>query len=278
MGLMAGLEFNYTLWITGIMMVIIVPTLVLTVVFPIFYHHSRNNRHEPDWHYSLPIEIGAWGVPLAIVAVLGWLTVHGIYRIDPWNPPVLADAPGSANPITVEVIATDWQWVFVYPDQKIVTIDDLVVPAGQRVNLKLTATSNMNGFYVPQVAPMVDAMPAMETKDAFEIDQPAQFTGFSTDFSGAGFSWMHFTTRILAPADFATWVKTVQTTGKPLDYNAFTQTIAQPQVNYGATPSYFSAPQAAGIFGMVIMDAMNGKTYPVSSALNKSVASTEAAK
>ena len=89
---------------------------------------------------------------------------------------------------------------------------------------------------------------------------------------------MHFTTRILAPADFATWVKTVQTTGKPLDYNAFTQTIAQPQVNYGATPSYFSAPQAAGIFGMVIMDAMNGKTYPVSSALNKSVASTEAAK
>jgi cytochrome o ubiquinol oxidase subunit 2 len=278
-GLIAGLELHYTLLITGIMMIIIVPTLLMAVLFPILFHHSRNAKYDPHWHFSAPIEIAAWGVPLVIVAVLGWLSVKSIHDVDPWNPPILATAPGASTaPLTVEVIATDWQWVFVYPDLKIVTIDDLVVPAGTRVNLKLTATSNMNGFYIPQVAPMVDAMPAMETKDAFEIDQTASFTGFSTDFSGAGFSWDQFATHVVAPADFANWVKTVQASTKTLDYAGFTQTIAQPQVNYGATPSYFSAPNAAGIFGAVIMDAENGKTYPVSTALTKSVADSEAAK
>ena len=60
-----------------------------------------------------------------------------------------------------------------------------------------------------------------------------------------------------------------------LTYDVFTQKIAQPQVNYGATPSYFTAPNAAGIFGKVVMDAMNGKTYPVPDSLTKSVASNE---
>lgn len=275
-GLMAGLEFHYTLWITGIMLLIIVPTLLMTIIFPLRYHHSRNAKYTPDWHFSATIEILAWAIPLAMVVVLAYMSVSAIYRIDPWNPPQLANAPGASQPpVKVEVIATDWQWVFVYPDENIATIDDLVVPAGRRVQLTMTATDVMNGFYIPQVAPMVDAMPAMISKDAFEIDHPAQFTGFSTDFSGAGFSWMQFKTRILAQADFDNWVKGVQASQNQLTYDVFTQKIAQPQVNYGATPSYFSAPNAAGIFGKVVMDAMNGKTYPVPDSLTKSVASNE---
>ena len=165
--------------------------------------------------------------------------------------------------------------MFVYPDENIATIDDLVVPAGRRVELTMTATEAMNGFYIPQVTPMVDAMPAMISKNGFEIDQPAEFTGFSTDFSGAGFSWMKFQARIVPQADYDAWVKSVQASPNQLTYAVFTQKIAQPQVNYGATPSYFSAPNAGGIFGKVVMDAMMGKTYPVPDSLTKSVASNE---
>jgi cytochrome o ubiquinol oxidase subunit 2 len=165
--------------------------------------------------------------------------------------------------------------VFVYPEQNIATIDDLVVPVGRHVQLTMTATSAMNGFYIPQVAPMVDAMPAMVSKDAFEIDHPAEFTGFSTDFSGAGFSWMVFKTRVIPQADFDNWVKTVQASPDQLTYESFTQKIAPPQVNYGAKPSYFSTPDAGSLFGKVVMDAMMGKTYPVPDSLTKSIASTE---
>ena len=274
-GVMGGLEFHYTLWITGIMLLIIVPTLLMTIIFPLRYHHSRNAKYTPDWHFSAPIEILAWVIPLGMVVVLAYMSVSAIYRIDPWTAPALASAPGAAQPpINVQVITTDWQWVFIYPDQKIATIDDLVVPEGRRINLTMTSTDVMNGFYIPQVAPMVDVMPAMISKDAFEIDHPAEFTGFSTDFSGAGFSWMQFKTRIVAQSDFDAWVKSVQANPDQLTYGVFTQKIAPAQVNYGATPSYFSVADT-GIFGKVVMDAMNGKTYPVPDSLTKSVASNE---
>ncbi len=269
-GPMARAELHYMLALVGVMLIIIVPTLVMTIVFPLRYHHSRNAKYTPNWHFSLSIELLAWGIPLAIVGALCFLTVKGVYALDPWHPGVLANAGNDEPAINVEVIATDWQWVFVYPDEKIATIDDLVVPAGRRVNLIMTATSNMNGFYIPQVAPMVDAMPAMQTKDAFIIDQPGTFTGFSTDFSGAGFSWMQFSTRAVSDADYASWVKNVQATGTPLDYAAFDQKIAPAQVNYGAKSSYYSLTDT-GLYGKVIMAAMMGKAYPVPDSLTRSV-------
>lgn len=270
-GPMAAAELHYMLVLVGVMLIVIVPTLLMTIIFPLRYHHSRNAKYTPDWSFSLTIELLAWGIPLAIVAVLCYFTVAGVYALDPWNPGALASNPASAEPaINVEVIATDWQWVFVYPKEKIATIDDLVVPAGRRVNLVMTATSNMNGFYIPQVAPMVDAMPAMQTKDAFIIDKPGTFIGFSTDFSGAGFSWMQFSTRAVSEADYAAWVKNVQTTGAALDYAAFDQKIAQPQVNYGAKPSYFTLADA-GLYGKVIMAAQMGKLYPVPDSFTKDV-------
>jgi cytochrome o ubiquinol oxidase subunit 2 len=269
-GPMARAELHYMLALVGVMLIVIVPTLVMTIVFPLRYHHSRNAKYTPDWSFSLTIEVLAWGIPLAIVAVLCYFTIAGVYALDPWGPGALANAGDGEAPITVEVIATDWQWVFVYPNEKIATIDDLVVPAGRRVNLIMTATSNMNGFYIPQVAPMVDAMPAMQTKDAFIIDQPGTFTGFSTDFSGAGFSWMQFSTRAVSDADYAAWVKTVQTTGSALDYATFDQKIAQPQVNYGAKPSYYTLADA-GLYGKVIMAAQMGKLYPVPDSFTATV-------
>lgn len=270
-GPMARAELHYTLALIGVMLIVIVPTLVMTIVFPLRYHHSRNAKYTPDWNFSLSIELLAWGIPFAIVVALCFLTVKGVYALDPWGPGALANAGDGEPPINVEVIATDWQWVFVYPNEKIATIDDLVVPAGRRVNLIMTSTSNMNGFYIPQVAPMVDAMPAMQTKDAFIIDKPGIFTGFSTDFSGAGFSWMQFSTRSVSDADYAAWVKNVQSTGTALDYATFDKTIAQPQVNYGAKPSYYTLTDT-GLYGKVIMAAMMGKVYPVPDSLTQSVA------
>lgn len=275
-GPMARAEYHYTLALVGVMLIIIVPTLVMTILFPLRYHHSRKAKYTPDWSFSLVIEILAWGVPLGIVFVLCFLTVRGVYALDPWGPGTLnAVAATDGEPaLDVQVIATDWQWVFIYPEQKIASIDELVVPAGRRVNLVMTATSNMDGFYIPAVAPMVDAMPAMQTKDAFVIDRPGQFTGFSTDFSGAGFSWMQFATRAVSDADYASWVKTVQASGAPLDYAVFDTKIAQPQVNYGAKPSYYTLNDAK-LFGEVMAAAMMGKVYPVPDALTASVNSTE---
>ncbi len=274
-GLVARAEMHYTLILVITMLIIIVPTLLMTIIFPLRYHHSRNAKYTPDWHFSLSIELLAWGVPLAIVAFLCYLTIKGVYAVNPWAPGILANAPGASQPpINVQVIATDWQWVFIYPDQGVATIDDLVVPAGRIIHLQMTSTSNMNGFYIPQVVPMVDAMPAMESKDAFELNHPATYTGFSTDFSGAGFSWMQFSTRVVPQAAFDGWVQSLQSSPSQLTYAAF-QKIAQPTVNVGAKPAYFSAPDK-NLFNEVITAAMQGVVYPVPDSFTKRVSDNSA--
>jgi cytochrome o ubiquinol oxidase subunit 2 len=63
----------------------------------------------------------------------------------------------------------------------------------------------------------------------------------------------------------------VQSTGTALDYATFDKTIAQPQVNYGAKPSYYTLTDT-GLYGKVIMAAMMGKVYPVPDSLTQSVA------
>jgi cytochrome o ubiquinol oxidase subunit 2 len=269
-GRVAEAEYHYTLLLVGVMMIIILPTFLLMVIFPLRYRKSRNATYAPNWSHSTIIEILAWGVPVAITAVLIHYSFVGVYAVNPYSPDALDGSPGSAlPPIKVDVVTTDWQWFFIYPDQHIATIDDLVVPAGRRVVLR----SVMNGFYIPRVAPMIDAMPGMRTEDSFEVDQPGTFEGFSTDFSGAGFSWMQFSTRVVSQADFDAWAKTVQANPNTLPYATFTQ-LAHPTVNFGAKPAYFSAPDPE-LFDKVVRDAMNGVAYPVPDSLTESVSSNE---
>ncbi len=273
-GPVADAEYRYTLILVGVMMLIILPTLALTIIFPLRYRKARKAAYAPDWSHSLGIEIAAWGVPFLITAVLIYYSFNGIYAVNPYNPKILDSAASTATaPLKVDVISTDWQWLFIYPDQHIATIDDLVVPAGRRVDLRLTSTSVMNAFYIPQVAAMMDAMPAMYTKDAFLVNKPGTFTGFSGEFSGAGFSWMHFATRVVPTADFENWVNQVQASPKQLDYTAF-QKLAQPTVNIGAKPSYFSHV-APGLFDKVVQAAMHGVVYNVPDSLTKGVADDE---
>jgi cytochrome o ubiquinol oxidase subunit 2 len=273
-GRVAKAEYHYTVVLVAVMMIIILPTFFLTVIFPLRYRKSRNATYTPNWSHSTVIEVLAWGIPFAITAVLIHYSFAGVYAVNPYDPTALDKSPGSAlPPIKVDVVSTDWQWFFVYPEGHIATIDDLVVPAGRRIEFRLTSTSVMNGFYIPSVMPMMDAMPGMRTIDTFEVDYPGTFKGFSTDFSGAGFSWMQFAVRVLPQADYDAWVKSVQADPNTLSYATFTK-LAHPTVNVGAKPSYFSSPDPE-LFNKVVSDAMNGVVYPVSDALTKSVSSNE---
>ncbi|OYV41384.1 MAG: hypothetical protein B7Z81_01000 [Acidocella sp. 20-61-6] len=271
-GAIAHTELLYTIIDVGVMLIIILPVAVMIGVFSWRYHHSRNATHTPDWSHSLTLEFLVWGVPLIMVAALGYFSFKSIFMVNPYGPTVLES--NAAAPLDVDVITTDWQWIFVYPAQHIATIDELEVPAGRNVQLRLTSTSVMNGFYIPQLAPMIDVMPGMRTKDAFESDQTGNFEGFSTDFSGAGFSWMRFATKIVAPADFDKWISTVQASPTQLSYAAF-QKLAQPTVNVSAKPAYFSNVDPK-LFEKVYDAANAGVVYPVPAALTKSIADVSA--
>ncbi len=196
---------------TLLMLLIIVPVIVLTLLFAWRYRASNTQaRYEPEWDHSTSLELVIWGAPLLIIIALGLLTWIGTHTLDPYHPLRRQDAQrpfqSPFDPLEVDVVALDWKWLFIYPEQGIATVNELAAPVDRPIRFRITASSVMNAFYVPALAGMIYAMPSMETRLNAIINQPGDYQGLSANYSGAGFSDMHFVFRGLSDGDFVQWV------------------------------------------------------------------------
>jgi cytochrome o ubiquinol oxidase subunit 2 len=206
---------------TMLMLLIIVPVIVLTIVFA--WHYRKNNTeatYEPDWDHSTQLELVIWGAPLLIIIALGLLTWITTHTLDPYRPLARLDAkhpiPAGTKPINVEVVALDWKWLFIYPDLGIATVNELAAPVDVPIHFKITASTVMNSFYIPALAGQIYAMPGMQTSLNAVINKPGVFEGFSANYSGAGFSDMHFKFHGMTAANFDQWVQANKVAGTTL--------------------------------------------------------------
>jgi cytochrome o ubiquinol oxidase subunit 2 len=217
---------------TWLMLIIIIPVMALTVIFAWRYrHNNREARYEPDWHHSMRLELVIWSLPLLIIICLGALTWLGSHLLDPYRP-LDRLAPGKEIPedtrvLQVEVVALDWKWLFIYPQYGVATVNELAVPVNQPLSLRITASSVMNAFYVPHLAGMIYAMPGMETRLHGVLNAPGESEGFSTNYSGAGFSGMKFKVRSVDDAEFQRWVSMARASQQSLTRDAYLQ-LAKP--------------------------------------------------
>jgi cytochrome o ubiquinol oxidase subunit 2 len=198
-----------------LMLLIIVPVMLLIIYFARKYRASNTEApYEPDWDHSTKLELVIWGAPLLIVIVLGLVTWIYTHKLDPYRPLDRLDEnrpiPASAKPLVVQAVAMDWKWLFIYPEQGIATVNELVVPVDVPVRFKISATSVMNAFYVPELAGMVYAMPGMEITLNAVQNRPVTSFGISANYSGAGYSDMKFGYRGVPQGDFDAWVASVK--------------------------------------------------------------------
>src|SRR5216684_546499 len=159
---------------TAIMLAVVIPVIVLTLVFA-WWFRARNShaRYQPDWEYSGRIEMIVWSIPALIVLFLGGIAWTGSHDLDP--PAPLA---GSTAPLDIEVISLDWRWLFIYPHEGIASLNRLVVPARVPLRFRLTSTTVMNSFFVPQLGSQIYTMPNMVTRLNLEADLPGTLGGF----------------------------------------------------------------------------------------------------
>jgi cytochrome o ubiquinol oxidase subunit 2 len=211
---------------TLLMLIIIIPVILLTFLFA--WRYRQNNKtatYEPDWNHSTQLELVIWGAPLLIIIALGLVTWISTHTLDPYRPLQRLDAarpvPADIKPLTVQVVALDWKWLFIYPELGIATVNELAAPVDVPVTFKITASSVMNSFYVPALAGQIYAMPGMETSMHAVLNQPGSFDGFSANYSGAGFSDMRFKMHGMSQADFARWVQSAKAGGGSLDRAAY---------------------------------------------------------
>jgi cytochrome o ubiquinol oxidase subunit 2 len=138
--------------------------------------------------------------------------------------------PYNPDPIEVDVVALDWKWLFIYPKLGIATVNEIAAPVDREIEFHITSNSVMNSFYIPALAGQIYAMPGMETKLHAVINAAGDYRGISANYSGAGFSGMHFTFHGQSQADFDKWVADAKTAGKTLDRATYLQ-LERPSEN-----------------------------------------------
>jgi cytochrome o ubiquinol oxidase subunit 2 len=221
---------------TGLMLLIIVPVMVLIVVFAVRYRKDKGGgTYDPEFDHSTSLELVIWSAPLLIIVALGALTWSSTHLLDPFRPldqkrTALEAAAPKEQPLRVQVIALDWKWLFIYPDQGIATVNDLVLPVGRQVRFDITSTNMMNTFYAPTMAGMIYAMPGMQSTLHAVLDRPVDSTGYSGNYSGRGFSDMRFRIRGVSDQQFGAWVNQARASGQTLDAARYLQ-LARPSEN-----------------------------------------------
>jgi cytochrome o ubiquinol oxidase subunit 2 len=197
----------------AIMLAIVVPTITATFAFAWWFRASNTRaRYLPDFAYSGRLELIVWAIPLLVIILLGGVAWIGAHQLDPAEP-LAPDTP----PLEVQGVSLDWKWLFIYPEQRVASVNQLVVPAGVPIHFSLTSASVMNAFFIPQLGSMIYTMNGMTTRLNLQADEPGTFRGLSSHYSGDGFADMHFEVRAVPADQFAGWVDATRTTGQPLD-------------------------------------------------------------
>lgn len=243
----------------GIMLVIVVPTIAGLLAIGWWFRASNTRaRYQPSFVYSGRLEIIVWAIPILVIMFLGGLTWIGAHELDPYQP-IASDS--KAPPLTVQVVSLDWKWLFIYPQQRVATVNELVIPERTPVHFFLTSATVMNQFFVPQLGSMIATMNGMQTQLYLQADHPGNYYGLSAQYSGDGFSGMHFNVHAVSQADFEHWVAATQHSGSPvLDRNGYFDLLREscdvkPFTYSSADPTLFTAvvkrdlPPGGGPYG-----------------------------
>lgn len=171
---------NLILISTGLMLLIIVPVIILTLLFAWRYRASNQAaRYDPEWNHSTVLELLIWAAPLLIIIALGALTWVSTHQLDPYRPLARLsegrEVPPDTKPLVVEVVALDWKWLFVYPEQGVAAVNEMAAPVDRPIQFRITSSSVMNSFFIPALAGQIYAMPGMQTTLHAVINHPGEY-------------------------------------------------------------------------------------------------------
>jgi cytochrome o ubiquinol oxidase subunit II len=237
-GIIAFQEKNLLITALSIMLIIIVPVFIFMIFVARRYRESNiKAAYAPDWDHNTALQLWLWAFPIIIICalcVLNWVTAH---QLDPHDA-IASDK----KPLTIEVIALRWKWLFIYPDQGIATVNYIAVPNDTPITFMLTGSDTpMNSFWVPQLGGQIYAMSGMVTQTHLMATSYGIFQGRNAEINGAGYSDMTFSVKSVEQNDFNNWVNTIKQSSHPLNTETFNE-LARPSQDNPVT--YYSSTQS----------------------------------
>ena len=235
---------------------IVIPVFFLLFFFAWKYRDKgtkEHRHHNPHWdHTSASFELLWWLAPAMIIAILSVVCWNSSHALDPYEPIVSANPP-----LTIEVVALDWKWLFIYPDQHIATVNMVEFPAQTPIHFVMTADAPMNSFWIPSLGGQIMVMPGMTTQLNLLANTAGIYNGFSGNISGKGFAGMTFTAHAVSQQEFDSWVSTIQYGNTVLDESSYNTLMAPSMYNKVELFSHVDS----GLYPAII-SSYNGTTTP----------------
>lgn len=244
-GIIAEKQRELMVIATLLMLLIVIPVFILT--FTIAWKYRAGNskaQYSPEWDHNKKFEAIWWGFPLLIIVVLSVIIYKSSHDLDPYKP---INSP--LAPVTIQVVALEWKWLFIYPDHDIATVNYLRVPTNRPINFEITSDAPMNSFWIPQLGGQMYAMAGMKTKLHLMANEEGEYNGSSANLSGEGFAGMRFVAEATTEQDFKAWISNMRTGDTKLSIENYSKLAKQSSNN----PRSYYADTDEKLYDTIIM-------------------------
>lgn len=206
-GDIAAKEKDLLLFTLVLSIFVVVPVFTMLGVFAWKYRAGNTkSQYTPDVDGNKGLELLWWGIPIFIIGILSIVTWNTTHQLDPHKQLV-----SDVAPLKVQVVALQWKWLFLYPEQQVASLNQLKIPAGTPVNFELTADAPMSAFWIPSLGSQVYAMTGMSSKLSLIADKPGTYRGVNTSINGEGYADMTFDAIALENrSTFNQWTKAIE--------------------------------------------------------------------
>lgn len=191
--------FRTTVWYATVVFILVEGGLL----WAIYKFRGKPDDAEPKQvHGSTTVEIIWTIIPALVLAVVAVPTVKTIFD----TAKVPTASPDGSQPLKVEVIGHQWWWEFRYPELGITTANQLHVPIGRTVDLRMKTVDVLHSFWIPQFAGKRDVFPNRETRLWFTAKATGEYPGACAEFCGMQHGRMDFYVMVNTPEEFSAWV------------------------------------------------------------------------
>ena len=194
-------------WIAAAVVGVFTAVLIL---WPAFRHRRKGNEFPRQTQYNIPTEVAYTVIPFLIVAVLFFYTAKAqsaITKIDSTKPATHS----------IHVNGIQWSWQFTYLDkgpEATVTgtpaqPPTLVLPLGEEVEFKITASDVVHGFWIPAFMIQIQNIPGVENKIRFTANKLGTYPGRCNILCGRSHSQMLFKVKVVTPDEYKNYLETL---------------------------------------------------------------------
>lgn len=247
-GPVAEKERNLIIFCALLSIIVVVPVFSLLGIFAWKYREGNHHAtYSPDLGGSPIAEAIWWLIPTAIICIISVVTWRSSYALNPSTP-----LSSSKPTLHIQVVALDWKWLFIYPNQKVASVNEAAIPVNTPVDFELTSDAVMTSFWDPQLAGQIYVMPGMETQQNLEASKLGSFRGQAANISGSGFAGMTFMVKSMQQNGFNNWIASARQANRPLTSGSYNR-LAQPS-SY-VSPSYYSSVDP-NLYGTIMLKYM----------------------